>query len=103
VICPYCREAVEAAAALACDACATVVHAECAELHGRCTTFGCAGVAFSTPASLAPRRALAPSFPATVALRRGLREAVATALAPRDALAWLAIAGVVATAIQAVR
>jgi hypothetical protein len=103
VICPYCREAIEAATALACDACATVVHVECAALHGGCTTFACPGSTFSTASARVSRRALAPQLPATLAARRAVREAVAVALAPRDALAWVGLAGLVAAAIEAAR
>jgi len=40
--CPYCREALEGAAA-SCATCRTGYHLECAQLFGACAVYGCAG------------------------------------------------------------
>lgn len=40
-LCPYCRDALDAAPTTACSGCATAHHAQCFAEHGRCTVFGC--------------------------------------------------------------
>lgn len=44
--CPYCHGEL-GPEPVRCGACATPVHAECAELHGRCVVLGCRGAAFA--------------------------------------------------------
>ena len=88
MICPYCREAIDEGAAVACRSCATAVHGDCATLHGRCVTFGCAATEFDgvTDPSARARGRLSPVLPLSVALRRLGREASLVAAAPLDAL-----------------
>ncbi len=98
MICPYCRAELEAEAAVACERCSTPVHATCAELHGKCVTFGCDSTRLVSAPAVQARGVLATP-PASLSLRarRGYKEAVALALAPFDdfALAALAAAGLV--------
>ncbi|MGE0708366.1 MAG: hypothetical protein AB7N76_18805 [Planctomycetota bacterium] len=41
--CPYCRDSLAEGARLSCEACHSVLHAECYGELGKCTTYGCEG------------------------------------------------------------
>jgi hypothetical protein len=41
LMCPFCRDALEATRAVACEGCATLHHDECLREAGGCTVFGC--------------------------------------------------------------
>jgi hypothetical protein len=92
VICAYCRDELAREAALACTECATPLHGECASLHGRCVTFGCASTRFGEAPAEARRR-LEPALPLWTRARRALHvedaALVVFALAGVAALAWL--------------
>jgi len=79
--------------ALACDACTTPVHGECAAIHGRCVTLGCASTSFSH-GGFDERTRLEPSLPLSWLVRTALS-------LPRDdvALLVLALAGLVGLAL----
>ncbi len=47
--CPYCREALAAAAVRACPHCGTPHHQDCWEENGGCTVFGCKGAPADDP------------------------------------------------------
>lgn len=93
MICPYCKEELDAALGVACATCATAVHSECVALHGgRCVTFGCSSRAFA-PAVAQGRRRLEPAMPFTLTLRRGALAALALVAPPVEDAALAAIAG----------
>jgi hypothetical protein len=92
VICPYCRERLDDAAALACETCATPVHAECAALHGRCVVFACAGMSFGARSPTSERTRLVPEL----SLRFRFARFVLAPLEDALALELAGVAGIVA-------
>ena len=41
--CPFCKDSLERGDRLSCEGCSTVMHAECYDELGKCTTYGCEG------------------------------------------------------------
>ncbi|MBI3722502.1 hypothetical protein HY251_00885 [bacterium] len=98
MICPYCRAELLAPEAVACRRCATPVHGACAEVHGRCVTFGCSSSGFVLAPGVRAHGSLAtPVAPLTRHVRRTIAAAATVALAPLEdaALAALGTAGFV--------
>lgn len=91
--CPYCRGALAEAAPLRCRACATQVHAECAELHGRCVVLGCRGAGFEPAGGPAPPSSLRYRAPLATRARRAAGPLL---VAPLEAPVLLAAAGLAA-------
>ena len=82
-------------------ACHTPVHADCAQLHGRCVTLGCPGLSFQAARPSARRRALTPALPWRARWRPRARSVLEVALAPSEdvALVVLGLGGLLGLAL----
>jgi hypothetical protein len=99
--CPYCLGDLLEAPAVACAACQTPVHADCAQLHGRCVTLGCPGLTFQAARPSRRRRALSPALPWRARWRPRARAVLEVALAPSEdvALVVLGLGGLLGLAL----
>jgi len=99
--CPYCLDDLLGSPAVACAACQTPVHTDCAQLHGRCVSLGCPGLTFRAATLSAQRRALTPSLPWQARWRPHARGVLEVVLAPSEdvALVVLGLGGLVGLAL----
>lgn len=78
--CPYCHQALRRLEPVSqCARCATPVHTECGQQHGRCVTLGCAGTLVRLAAHPRARQELRYAEPPARRLDRALRAARAEA------------------------